>query len=367
MEKNIHYLDHAATSYPTLYFAKEYYIPGNPNSTHGMGLKANQALNEARQRIMDCLGVKSGKVLFCRCASEAVEWLSDKIMHLYDKNFQVNNRRYFVICSRYEHDSIFDCCGDIFSTPDRLKDWIQPNEIYLHQYVNQLTGTVFPIEFIGKETQSTDGFFGSDFTAAIGHYTLPNNLDSFCDAIWFSGHKFGAESGIGAIWLSDRLFKYLGGDEDSKNEFGLIHGTPNVSAAIAMSYAMKHAVKEAKTSNAVWGQLVNYMHTKLWEYNILHHIHDIESKHKTYAINALYLPNINADALTQYLSTKSIYISPGHSACASNEDYRVLEAFGLTKEEASQTVRVSFGESTTQEDVDALVNGIVEFKELFVD
>ena len=69
-----------------------------------------------------------------------------------------------------------------------------------------------------------------------------------------------------------------------------------------------------------------------------------------------------------FLSSKGIYISPGHSACSNDaaDATRVLEAFGLTKEQASQTVRISFGESTTQDDIDALVNGIVEFKNLFV-
>ena len=355
------YLDHASTSYPAKYFAKDYYIPGNPNSNHFMGLQANQALNEARKRIMDCLGVKSGKVLFCRCATEAVEWLCKVI----NKHRILRNN---IVCSPYEHDSVVDSCYDVWDTKYLNVLMDRKNLLYLHQYVNQLTGTVFNIESIGQQVQSIGAFFGSDFTAAIGHYPLPENLDSFCNAVWFSGHKFGCESGIGAIWLSDRLFKYLGGSEDSRNNYGLLHGTPNVSAAVAMSYAMKHAVREAKTNNIVWGQLVNYMCTKLLENGILHHIQDIENTNKTYAINALYLPNINGDALTQYLSSKSIYISPGHSACTSDDNHatRVLEAFGLTKQEASQTVRVSFGESTSQEDIDALVQGIVEFKEMFV-
>lgn len=341
------YLDHSATSYPTKYFAKDYYIPGNPNSPHALGLQANQALNEARQRIMDCLGVRSGKVLFCRCATEAVEWLCNKIVKLYDKNFQICDRRYFVICSKYEHDSVFDCCGDVFSTTNRLKDWMELNEIYFHQYVNQLTGTVFPIESIGKQVQSTGAFFGSDFTAAIGHYPLPENLDSFCDAVWFSGHKFGCEPGIGAIWLSDRLFKYLGGEEDSRNEFGLIHGTPNVSAAVAMSYAMEHAVEKALVMEAKTQVLIIDLVRGLRE-NSVNFSFVADNQFKSYAINAITFSGINGDALTQYLSTKSIYISPGHSACSSNaaNATRVLEAFGLTKEQASQTVRISFGEDS---------------------
>ena len=352
MNKEI-YLDTASTA-PVKYFAKDYYVPGNPNSSHAMGLQANQVLNEARQRIMDCLGVRSGKVLFCRCATEAVEWLCRQFVE-YDGYSQS-------YCSKYEHDSVIENVGDCVTYP-RTYDC---DEIYFHQYVNQLTGTVFPIESIGKQVQSMDAFFGSDFTAAIGHYPLPDNLESFCDAVWFSGHKFGCEPGIGAIWLNDRLFKYLGGEEDSRNEYGLIHGTPNVSAAVAMSHAMEVAVNGTKTNNLMWGQLVNYMCTKLLENNVLHHIHDIENEHKIHAINAVYLPGFNADALVQYLSSKGVYISPGHSACADNDDYRVLEAFGLTKDQASQTMRISFGEDTTEEDIDALVKGIVEFKEMFV-
>lgn len=360
------YLDHAASA-PVNYFAKDYYIPGNPNSSHTMGLQANQALNEARQRIMDCLGVKSGKVLFCRCATEAVEWLY--------KQFDKQHCASAILCSAYEHDSCYDIVGFGYheQTIDRFVDFIESIEyyhtrgLYLHQYVNQLTGTVFPIESIGKQFQSTGAFFGSDFTAAIGHYHLPNNLESFCDSVWFSGHKFGCEPGIGAIWLSDRLFKYLGGSEDSRNNYGLIHGTPNVSAAVAMSYAMEHAVNDIEQKQKQWVDLMEYMMVYLYSEGIKADIFNRYNK-RTYAINALYLPKFNADALVQFLSSKGIYISPGHSAC-SNDDVeasRVLEAFGLTKEEASQTVRISFGESTTREDIDALVKGIVEFKEMFV-
>lgn len=345
---NYVYLDWASTA-PVHYFAKDYYIPGNPNSNHAMGLQANQALNEARQRIMDCLGVKSGKVLFCRCATEAVEWLCRQF------------RDGCVYVYPFEHDSTYAL--------GKQAQGIFPGyyNLYLHQYVNQLTGTVFNIESIGKQVKSVGGYFGSDFTATIGHYPIPDNLDSFCSVVWFSGHKFGCEPGIGAVWLSDRLFKYLGGSEDSRNNYGLLHGTPNVSAAVAMSYAMEHAVRYAQIENDWYHGLVDYMLAKLNKANIEIGLLE-KDKPKTYAINALYLHNINGDALTQYLSSKSIYISPGHSACSNdtNDATRVLEAFGLTKQEASQTVRVSFGEDSTQEDVNVLVNGIVEFKEMFV-
>ena len=354
------YLDHSATSYPVRYFAKDYYIHGNPNSLHAMGLQANRALNEARDSIKKCLGVKSGKVLFCRCATEAVEWLCSCFNGPYVSTLKTN-------CSVYEHDSVRDCCYNIWNFNDAINS-MSPNSIYLHQHTNQLTGVVFHIESIGKQVQSAGAFFGSDFTAAIGHYPIPDNLDSFCSAVWFSGHKFGCEPGIGAIWLSDRLFKYLAGTEDNHNEYNLLHGTPNVSAAVAMSYAMEHAIGHAEDNNKRYLKLASHLFDKLInEHNITAALVG-QDQPKTHAINAVYLPNINSDALVQYLSSKGIYISPGYSACASHSEdaSRVLEAFGLTKEEASQTVRISFGENTSMGDIDALVDGIVEFKELFI-
>lgn len=354
------YLDWAATA-PVRYFAKDYHTPGNPNSAHTLGLQANQALNEARQRIIDCLGVKSGKVLFCRCATEAVEWLCRKFLS-YGDNLYTH-------CSQYEHNSVYNSSSYDWDFNEYIEFGYPTNgNIYLHQHTNQLTGTVHPIESMGKQVQSTGAFFGSDITATIGHYPLPSNLDAFCDTVWFSGHKFGCEQGIGAIWLSDRLFKHLHGSEDSRNEYGLIHGTPNVSVAIAMSYAMEHAIDGIEDGNDEhWRSLLGYLDIKLLGNRVDCNIIG-KGKPKTYAINALYLPKFNADALVNFLSSKGIYISPGHSACSNDsvEATRVLEAFGLTKEEASQTIRVSFGEDTSTADVDALVQGIVEFKNLFV-
>ena len=86
----------------------------------------------------------------------------------------------------------------------------------------------------------------------------------------------------------------------------------------------------------------------------------------TYAINAIRLPGFNADALQQYLASKQIYVSIGGSACAEKHDYRVLNAYGLSNDEASEVIRVSFGEDSSIEDVKALVDGIKEFKEKFV-
>ena len=354
------YLDHAAMSYPTKYFAKDYCIPGNPNSPHAMGLQANQVLEEARQRIMDCLGVKSGKVLVGGTASQLVDNLFARI----DKNI--------VSVSEYEHDCLYKYGRHKFNYLNFLQVYLKKPEpkqkIICWMMANNITGTIFPVEQIGKLCRDVGAYYIIDAVAAIGHYPISNKLESFCDCLITSAHKYGGPQGTGCMWVSDRFAKFLELSDDSHEEYGLIHGTPNVSAAVAMSYAMEHATSHAEDNNKRYLKLASHLFDKLInEHNITASLVG-QDQPKTHAINAVYLPGFNADGLVQYLSSKGIYISPGYSACASHskDASRVLEAFGLTKEEASQTVRISFGEDTSMEEIDTLADGIVEFKKLFI-
>lgn len=344
---DIYYLDHAAST-PPRFFASDYFNYWmNPNSTHLLGIQAHQALEQAEERIKVALGVRGGKVLFCRCASEAVELLC-KQFDEYQKS-----------CPTVEHDSVYDQCFYHDERQDIDDKTIGEGCIYLHQHVNHITGKAFPIESIGKKVQSTQAFFGSDITASLGHYPLPSNLYTFCNALWFSGRKINCET-MGAIWLSDRLFYYLLGDE-----VDLIKGTPNVPGAIALSYAVEKAVENVDKKNELWRKLALHLVTELDDNGVEGYIWG-DDEDKTYAINSIYLPEMNGDGLVQFLSSRGVYVSPCHSACSDQSDYRVAKALGMTEEEASHSIRVSFGTETALEDVNKLIEGIIKFKELFI-
>ena len=344
---DICYLDHAAST-PPRFFASDYFkYWANPNSPHLLGIQAHQALDQAEERIKVALGVRSGKVLFCRCASEAVEMLGHQFAE------------YRKFCSTVEHDSVYDQCLYHYKTNYIDDKTIREEDIYLHQHVNHITGKAFDIKSVGKKVQSTGAFFGSDITASLGHYPLPSNLDYLCDALWFSGRKINCET-MGAIWLSDRLFYYLLGDE-----VDLIKGTPNVPGAIALSYAVEKAVENVDKKNELWRKLAFHLVTELDDNGVEGYIWG-DDEDKTYAINSIYLPGMNGDGLVQFLSSRGVYVSPCHSACAAQSDYRVAKALGMTEEEASHSIRVSFGTETTLEDVNKLIEGIIKFKELFV-
>lgn len=348
------YLDNAATTKPTFRACDwdGYWM----NSNTSYANKEKEMLDQARDRIKECLGVKSGKVLFCRSATEAVEWLcSHKHFHM----------KY---CGKYEHDSVYEPCVTV---EPELVNQFDTIDLYLHQYTNNITGEVFDIKTIEERVHMYDkgySFFGSDLTATIGHTTIPKHLDSFCDAVWFSGHKFHMEQGIGAIWLSDRLFDFFVGKKDSRNNYGLIHGTINTSAAIAMSWAMAHAVEWYNTiGQDHFPILASYLYREFERNNINYvMVPNDTSKKYCYAINAITLPNINADALQNYLASRRIYIGIGHSACADEANYRVLRAYGLSQAQCEDTIRISFSEDTTTADIDQFVQAIKEYKETYL-
>lgn len=319
--------------------------------------KEQHKLEKAKEKIKSCLGVKSGYVLFFRCATEAIEWLANK--------FCTDE----VWCSPYEHDSVYNI-SEVLNKNNKAKYDIQEYSLYCHQLVNQITGDTWDIkkakeEFVTKPNQ----FFGVDLTAAIGHTVLPNDLEEYCDALWFSSHKFYGEKNMGAMWISDRLGEYLGASKDPKNQYNLLHGTVDVAGACMIANALDWCTWCTKDKQLLnpkrWYELYSFLNNKLAEQNIDSALVYSNIFDKSYAINAIYLRGINADALQTYLASKDIYIGVAHSACAGTEDYRVLEAMGYNKTVASQTIRVSFSVDSSYDDIKGLVNEIDNFRRLF--
>lgn len=341
------YLDYAATNPFTKYPCSKYGQFLNPNANYAY--KEQKLLDDCANRVKAAIGAKSGKVVFGGTSSQLIENL---FTHIYEET-----NEYLTICSVYEHDSVWRFANQ-WGNIDSLKHVIQTYHgdkqlIVCLMGINNITGEIMPVEEIGRLCHEHDAFYICDMTAQIGKAPIPANIDQWCDAAIWSGHKLGTEGGIGAMWLSDRFNEWLG---DFK-----LHGTPNLAGAMAIADATEDACKSSMKS---YTALYMYLYNKLVNANIQFQV--INGSVKTCAINAVMFDDINADSLQQYLASKQIYIGIGGSACSSLHDFRVLNAYGLTKYEASRVVRVSFGDETTEHDIDEFVNAVVEYKEKFV-
>lgn len=355
------YLDYAATC-PVVKYPQQLYrnVLGegyflNPNANYAY--KEKRLLSEAENRVKTAVGAKGGKVVFGGTSSQLIENLMTAVNDVSEEQCG-----YETIMSLFEHDS-FWYRGSIWASDyeqlNRYLKYCKITPFVMWQGVNNITGEIFPIVDIGNVCHKYDAFYICDMTAMIGKTPIPVNINQWCDCAVWSGHKLGTELGIGAMWISDRLDKWLNGFK--------LHGTPNLAGALALTQAVEDACdsKTIERNNSRWVKLANKFGGLLNKNNIQHTFVPLVLDDYTSAINAIRLPGFNADALQQYLASKQIYVSIGGSACAEKHDYRVLNAYGLSNDEASEVIRVSFGEDSSVEDVEVLVEGIKEFQNAY--
>lgn len=360
------YLDYAATypvvKYPQLLYTKLYCDTAgrecflNPNANYAY--KEKCLLSEAENKVKKAIGARGGKVIFGGTSSQLIENLFTHIAE--------ETNEYITLGSSYEHDAMWrfidDARKDICSLEHAIRTYHSGKRLIVSLMgINNLTGEIFPIKEIGKLCHEHDAFYICDMTAMIGKVLIPANIDQWCDCAVWSGHKLGTELGIGVMWISDRFDKWLNGFK--------LHGTPNLAGALAMTQAVEDACdKENLTEQEhEWFDLRLYLEQLFFEQDIeFEYAGELIVPKLTNAIHAIRLPGFNADVLQQYLASKQIYVSIGGSACAEKHDYRVLNAYGLSNDEASEVIRVSFGEDSGVEDVEKLVKGIIAFRKEYL-
>ena len=341
------YLDNAATTVCKFPASAYDDIWGNANTPYKFGLNARQAADECREKVKKCLGVKGGKVIFCSNASEAAKILCDRL-----QGYGIATA-----CSPYEHDSVYDLVDIDGYQFVHYSDFTA----IFQQWVNPVTGFIFDIPGIRKSI-GNDCFLCMDATAGIGKRFLTQSIVNSVDAIWFSGHKFHGPKTGGILWVSDRLSKALYLSDDNRNEYGLKHGTLDVPSFIATTYALEYTLGNDIENIWHYAGLNDYLSNRAGNRVVGFKPYANDHLNATVLIDT----GCNADVLVQYLSSKGIYVGLAHSACSADADYRVTQAFGISKETAERCIRVSFSEDNTFEDIDVLVDGIKEFKEKFV-
>ena len=349
------FLEWAGTS-PIVRFPVDISEQGrNPHAAYAY--EERKVLMDCEERIKAAIGAKGGHVLYFRCATDALEWLSVATI-------AKNPGRWFAH-SPYEHDA---AVYGSMATTDKL-DGV---DFYFHQLVNQLTGQIHDIEAVKKRMIQYDvededrPFLICDCTAAIHHISLrAAKVCQYADAVVTSGHKYGCPD-IAFMWIDDRLFNWLGGSNDMRNQWGLKHGSISVGHVLALADAVEWACdsKRLNDMNNWYMRLFDYLCCGLKRADIDFSV-IADMCPSTCAINAIRLNGLNSDAVQQYAASKGVYIGVGGSACNAAGDFRVLNAYGLTNAEAEEVVRVSFGDETNKNDVDALVSASVEYKQKY--
>jgi cysteine desulfurase len=369
------YLDHAATSpiRPSVlaHYSKALEQVGNPASVHSFGQSSRQILEEAREVIAASIGCDRNEVIFTSGGTESDNLA---VKGLYWQRHAKDRNRTLIVTSSAEHAAVLDAVNWLVAEQgaeahfvsmnhDGVLDMDELSEVIKNRsdqialvslmWANNEIGVIHPIQEITEIAKTYSIPVHSDAIAALGHIPV-NFAESGLSALTITGHKLGAPVGIGALILarSEKLTPVLHGGGQERN---LRSGTPDAAAASAMALAVKEAVGEQAQKHALHAKLSAKLVSGVRE--IAPEV-KVSSEHVPRLANNVHFrfPGCLGDSLLFLMDVNGVSISTG-SACAAgvSSPSHVVLSLGANADEAMGTMRITFGHSSTEADVDAFL------------
>ena len=352
---------------------------GNPSSRHQKGVVAEGYIKEARQRIASTLKVDPKELIITSGGTESNN------MALIGTALSAKRKGNHIITTSIEHPSVKATASFLeeqgfritFLSVDhkglisleQLKDALTPDTILVSiMYVNNEIGTIQPVEEAAKLVHSTvpGAVFHVDAIQAYGKLTIRPKQQGI-DLLSVSSHKFHGPKGAGFLYCNSKVNLHpiiFGGGQQA----GMRSGTENVPGAAGMGLAAQIAYQQFEQKKAHLNELRRYF---------LEGIHQLDGitvngwdetvdgeeclDRRAPHIVSISFSGVRSEVLLNALSDRGIYVSSG-SACSSNHPAlsTTLQAIGLDKPLLEGTLRFSFCEETTTEELDAALTALKE-------
>ena len=347
------------------------YSVGNPDSrTHSFGDSARAIVEKARKQVAELLSIESNEIYF---TSGATESNNISIQGLVDYGKETGKNH--IITTSIEHKAVLetvkhlasmgfdvdivspDCSGRI--SADEIINRVSEKTLLVSvMHVNNETGIIQPVDIIGAALAEKDVFFHVDATQSCGKLVEEIKKLRY-DMLSFSAHKMSGPQGIGVLVLRRKHGHRLpikpitfGGQQEG----GLRPGTVPVALVAGCGEACSLALKEYKKNNEHSRQIKDIILKELKSSGLEYQILGDQDYCIDSTINVA-LSGISSEALM--LSSKDICGISNGSACTSKSysPSYVLRAMDIADETINSAIRISWGKSTSLDDVRA---GIIE-------
>lgn len=367
------YLDNASTTKPSsaAVAAARQTIEdfGNPSSLHGLGLKAEKIVADARRAIASVLGVKDKQIYFVSGGTEANNTA------IFGAAMQKHKQGNHIITTKIEHPSVLDAFRELERNGYRVTylDVNTDGIVNLQQLlsvldsdtvlvsimnVNNETGVIQPIHEIKAllREKAPKALFHVDAVQSFGK--IPVQPQKWgVDLLSISAHKVHGIKGTGALYIADGVHihpLFFGGGQQNN----IRPGTENVTGIAAFGAAVKE-FDVAKTSQHLL-QLRCIMSQR-----ILSELQDVKingsNEYSSGSVLNVSFLGIKAEILLHALEARGVYVSTG-SACSTHKPApsHVLSAMGCTAREIHGAIRFSFDIYTSAEDIHTAVDILKE-------
>jgi len=366
---SVKYFDHAATTgvkeavlkEMLPYFNIEY---GNASSIYGIGRRAKRAIEEARGKVAKVINAKPNEIYFTGCGSESDNLAIKGIARA------MREKGNHIITSKIEHHAVLNSCksleqegfvvtylnvdGKGLINLQELKDSITDKTILITiMTANNEIGTVEPIEEIGKIAKEKNIYFHTDSVQAIGNIKIDVQKMNI-DSLSMSAHKFYGPKGVGALYVREGVpfTKIQDGGHQEKDKRA---GTENTAGIVGLGKAIELAYKNIDEYNNKLQELRDYYIKKV-ETEIPEAILNGDRIKRLPGNANISFKNVDGGDLLLKLDENGICASTG-SACntGSAAPSHVLVAIGLQPEYLQGSLRTTFGEDNSKDDVDYLI------------
>ncbi len=370
------YLDHAAST-PVLGEVRDAVVSamelvGNPSSAHGAGRRVRRLVEESREAVAEALGARPSEVIFTASGTESDNLA---VKGLWWSRREQDPRRTRVLASAVEHHAVLDAVQWLADHEGAQVTWVpvdgtgrvdedafadalgDGSDVALAtvMWANNEVGTLQPVPALATLTRERGVPLHTDAVQAVGQLSI--DLSSVeIDALTLTGHKLGGPQGVGALLLRrDALCTPLlhGGGQERDVRSGTVDVASVAGLAVATTLAERSRVERtarvahlrddlvARVRAAVPGALLNGVQ---------------DGGPERLPGNAHFsFPGCEGDSLLMLLDAQDVHCSTG-SACSAgvSRASHVLVAMG--SDHGRSALRFSLGHTSTQADVDALVD-----------
>ncbi len=368
------YADNAATT-KTSQVAIQAMMPyfdmiyGNPSSLHSVGQEAKEALEDARQRVANCLGCEPREIYFTSGGSEA-----DNQAIISAARIGARKGKKHIISTAFEHHAVLHTLNKLEKegfevtlldvknghniTAQQVADAIREDTcLVTTMYANNEIGSILPISEIGAVCKKAGVPFHTDAVQAVGHIAI-NVKEQNIDMLSLSGHKFHGPKGVGALYCR-RGLALTNVIEGGAQERGKRAGTENIPAIMGLAAALEDACAHMEENMSKVAAMRDRLIDGLRK--IPHCALNGDGVNRLPGNVSFCFEGIEGESLLLLLDMKGVCASSG-SACTSGslDPSHVLLAIGRVHDVAHGSLRLSLCEYNTDEEVDHILTVVPE-------
>lgn len=359
------YLDYNATT-PCTEEVMESMLPffsnhfGNAASkSHPFGWVAENAVEEAREKIAQLIGAKSKEIIFTSGATEALNLAIKGTFEAF-----LPGKQHFITCQS-EHKAVLDCFeeiekrgGEVTYLPvdemgkisiDQLVKAILPTtKAICLMWANNETGIIHPIEEIAKLCEDRNLILITDAVQAAGK--IPVSTQGI-HLMAISAHKLYGPKGIGVLYVrhNHELPKPLAQIHGGGHEKGMRSGTLNVPGIVGFGKAAELRMEEMNEEANRLQKLRNQLQEGLLKISGTQ-LNGSQDNRLPHVCNIAF-SGVEGEELLKRVNQK-VAVSSG-SACTSisPKPSHVLKAMGLDPDLGRASIRFSLGRKTSEDEI----------------